>query len=188
MTFTTRSSLLERVRTDGDDVWAEFTRFYAPFLVRVAERLGLRGQDIDEIVQGVLVDFYQGRMGFNYDRGRGRFRAYLKKAAVTKLGKLLREVQRAGTPTGQVREGAVVAELEQHWEDEYRQHVLREALAVVREQVEPQTYQAFDLYALQDMEPRKVAHFLGISTGAVYTYKNRVLEKLKVIVQELSEE
>jgi RNA polymerase sigma factor (sigma-70 family) len=184
MALTTRSSLLKRVRGDGPEAWREFCALYKPFLERVAERVGLRGQDIDEVVQAVLVDLYQGRERFVYDRSRGRFRDYLKKAVVTRLSKLLREVRRAGTPTGQMPE-RWADELEQHWEEEYRRHVLREALAAVRSQVEPKTYQAFDLYALQGVDAREVARFLGVSVSAVYTYKNRVLEKIRPLVQEL---
>src|SRR5579884_540762 len=124
MALTTRSSLLERVREDGAEAWREFCAVYTPFLTRVAERLGLRGQDVDEVVQAVLVDLYQGRHAFAYDRSRGRFRDYLKKAVISRLSKLLREVRRAGTPTGQVPE-PWADELKQHWEQEYRQHILR---------------------------------------------------------------
>ncbi len=76
MAWTTRSSLLARLREDGDEVWQEFTRFYSPLLVRFAERLGLQSQDVDEVVQGVLVDFFQAKESFTYDRGKGRFRDY----------------------------------------------------------------------------------------------------------------
>lgn len=186
MTLTTRSSLLNRVRDGGADAWQDFCRLYTPFLKRLAGRVGLRGQDVDEVVQAVLVDLYQGRETFVYDRARGRFRAYLKKAVVSRLGKLLREVRRAGTPTGELPE-PWDDELERHCEQEYRQHVLREALTTVRGQVEPKTYQAFDLYALQGVDAREVARFLGVSVSAVYTSKCRVLERLKVLVQELTE-
>ena len=185
--FTTRSSLLERLRDDGDAAWEEFTRFYAPFLVRVAERIGLRGQDVDEVVQAVLVDLHQRQPAFQYDRARGRFRDYLKKMVVTRVSKMLREIERAGTPTGQLPE-RWSEDLEQHWEEEYRQHVLREALTAVRQQVEPTTYQAFDLYAMQGVHARDVARFLGVSTSVVYVAKSRVLERLKAAVREVMDE
>ncbi len=185
--FTTRRSLLERLRGDGDAAWEEFTRFYAPFLVRVAERIGLRGQDVDEVVQAVLVDLHRSQAVFQYDRSRGRFRDYLKKMVVTRLSKMLREVERVGTPTGRLPE-RWSEDLEQHWEQEYRDHVLREALAMVRQQVEPTTYQAFDLYALQGVDARAVARFLGVSTSAVYVAKSRVLERLKAAVREVMDE
>ena len=135
----------------------------------------------------MLVDLYRGRKNFIYDRSLGRFRDYLKKCVVTKLSKLLRELRRAGTPTGQVPE-PLVDDLESQWEEEYRQACFGEALAMVRTQIEPKTYQAFDLYALQGMDARAVARFLGFSVSAVYTSKNRVLERLKAAVQELMRE
>jgi RNA polymerase sigma-70 factor (ECF subfamily) len=188
MTFTTRSSLLDRVRTGGQDAWAEFARCYSPLLSRFAQRLGLRGQDVDEVVQNVLIDFFQARASFVYDREKGRFRDYLKRVVVTRLGKLLHQAQRAGTPQEHLPDGPGENKLEQRWEHEYRQHILREALALVRTQVEPKTYQAFDLYALQGVDPREVAHFLHVSLAVVYTSKNRVLERLRPLVQQLMEE
>ena len=188
MAFTTRSSLLDRIREDGDEAWAEFAGFYTPLMVRFAERLGLRGQDVDEVVQGVLVDFFGARAGFAYDRARGRFRDYLRKAVASELGKLLRQARRAGTPTDELPEPWVEGDLERRWEEEYRRHVLREALSVVRTQVEAKTYQAFDLYALQGVDAGEVARFLGVSVSAVYTGKNRVLERLRPLVRELMDE
>lgn len=184
MAFTTRSSLLNRVRENRDEGWKEFSAFYTPFLMRVAERLSLRGQEVDEVVQAVLVDLFRGWEQFEHDRSRGRFRGYLKKVVVTRLSKMIREARAAGIPTEHLPETGS-EELEQTWEEEYRQHALREALTMVRREVEPKTYQAFDLYALQGVDAREVARFLGISTAAVYTYKTRVLEKLRPLVQEL---
>ena len=106
----------------------------------------------------------------------------------SKLGRLLRQARRAGTPTGGLPEPWVEGDLERRWEEEYRQHVLREALALVRAQVEPGTYQAFDLYALQGVDAREVARFLGVSVSVVYTCKNRVLKRLRPLVQELMAE
>ncbi|MCS6850902.1 MAG: sigma-70 family RNA polymerase sigma factor [Gemmataceae bacterium] len=185
MTLTTRSSLLGQLREDDEEVWSEFCRFYTPYLIRVAGRLGLRGQDVDDMVQGVLVDLYQCRAEFRYDRATGRFRHYLKKAAIARLAKWLRAARRAGNLTKDPPE-RTVDDYERVWEAEYRQHILREALARVRQEVEPKTYQAFDLYALQGVKPGKVARFLGISKAAVYTYKARVVERLRAIVQELT--
>jgi len=49
---------------------------------------------------------------------------------------------------------------------------------------EPAVTRAFDLYALQGVEARDVARFLGVSVSVVYTSKNRVLERLRPLVQE----
>lgn len=187
MALTTRSSLLECIRGDGPEAWRDFHAVYTPFLLGLAKRMGRRGPDAEEVAQAVLVDLFQGRATFGYDRSRGRFRDYLKRVVVSRLSKLLRQARRAGTPTGDVPE-PWADDLEQHWEEEYRQHILREALSVVRAQVEPRTYQAFDLYALQGAEAREVARFLEVSAGAVYTSKTRVLERLRLVMQELMDQ
>jgi RNA polymerase sigma factor (sigma-70 family) len=155
--------------------------------MRIARHWGLRGSDEDELVQAVLVDVYDGRKSFVYDRSRGRFRDYLKKAMATRLGKQRRQAQRAGTPTERLEEPWEDG-WEKQWEEEYRAHVLREALAQVRREVEPRTYQAFQLYALERIDANEVARFLGISVSGVYVYKRRILERLRAIVQELIDE
>lgn len=167
--------------------WEEFSRRYRPFLAQAARRLGLRGQDVDEAVQAVVVDFYQARKGFAYDRSKGRFRDYLRKMLFTRLVKMRRQAERAGTPDAGLPEPWDES-WEREWEEEYRRHVLREALERVRQEVEPATYQAFQLYALEQLDAREVARFLGISMSAVYTYKSRVLGRLKAVVRELMEE
>jgi RNA polymerase sigma-70 factor, ECF subfamily len=182
MAPTTRSSLLARLREDGEDAWEEFVRLYTPLLERVAERLSLRGQDVDEVVQGVLVTLFQNRECFTYARARGRFRAYLRQVTVSTLTRLLREARRGGTPMAELPESVAEDDLERRWEEEYQ------ALAQVRREIEPATYQAFDLYALQGTDAREVARFLGISVASVYTSKSRVLERLRPLVRRLMDE
>jgi RNA polymerase sigma factor (sigma-70 family) len=187
MAPTTRSSLLQRLRGGEAGPWEEFARLYLPFLSRAAEGLGLRGQDVDELAQATLTDLFRGRETFAYDRDRGRFRDYLRKALLARLFKQRRQAERAGTPTDPLPEPAR-DEWEQRWEEEYRRHVLRAALDRVRAEVEPKTFQAFQLYALERADARAVARFLEMSASAVYTSKSRVLERLRAAVRELTEE
>jgi hypothetical protein len=63
MPLTTRSSLLARLGEGGDVPWREFDGLYTPFLLRVAARCGLAGQDVDEAVQMVMVDLHRASMG-----------------------------------------------------------------------------------------------------------------------------
>lgn len=187
MAWTTRSSLLARLRTGGDAAWAEFVHAYTPLLDRIAGRLGLRGQDVDEAVQAALVDLYLARESFGYDRGRGRFRDYLKQVVVARLVKSARAARRAGTPTGSVPEPGV-DDADVHWEREYREHVYRTAAERVRAEVEPRTYQAFDLYVAQGVDAGRVAAFLGVSVSVVYAAKSRVLDRLRAAVAEIEAE
>ena len=66
------------------------------------------------------------------------------------------------------------AEFERRWQ-EVR---LEEALDEIRREVEPTTYQAFDLYARKNMPVGQVAKLLGLSRNAVYIAKTRVSARL----------
>ena len=66
-------------------------------------------------------------------------------------------------------------------------NVLKEAMDELKTRIEPQGYQAFELYALKNWSPDKVASFLDITVNSVYVSKNRAIEKLKIIITELAE-
>ena len=187
MPLTTRSSLLARLGEGGDDPWREFDGLYTPFLLRVAARCGLAGQDVDEAVQMVMVDLHRTFATFRYDRNKGTFKAYLRKIMLTTISRMMRQRQRAGTPSA-VPSDATDNDMEAMWEQEYQQHLLHEALNQVRGEVEPSTYQAFDLYALQEVPVGEVARFLNLSNDSVYQAKTRVTARLKAIVAELDGE
>jgi hypothetical protein len=55
----------------------------------------------------------------------------------------------------------------------------------VRGEVEPSTYQAFDLYALQEVPVGEVARFLNLSNDSVYQAKTRVTARLRALVEEM---
>ena len=185
--LTTRSSLLARLSEGGEVPWREFDSLYTPFLKRVAARCGLSGQDLDEAVQTVMVDLHGTFATFRYDRDRGTFKGYLKRVMVTTVSRMVRQRQRAGTPTA-VPPDASDSGLESVWEQEYQQHLLQEALRQVRGEVDAVTFQAFDLYALQEVPVAEVARFLGISRDSVYQAKTRVTARLRAIVEELDKQ
>jgi DNA-directed RNA polymerase specialized sigma24 family protein len=61
--------------------------------------------------------------------------------------------------------------------------VLRSLEGVAKE-VEPVTYQAFQLHVLEEWPVRRVAGFLGISEDSVYAAKSRVLARLRRFVAD----
>jgi len=67
---------------------------------------------------------------------------------------------------------------------EWQKVVTEEALDVIRHEVEPVTFQAFDLYVRKDMKPGEVAKLLGISRNVVYIAKTRILGRLKELLDE----
>ena len=65
------------------------------------------------------------------------------------------------------------------WEREWRANELRTGLQAVASEVEPKTFQAFQLFVLEEWPTEKVARFLGLSRQSVYQAKSRVIRKLR---------
>jgi RNA polymerase sigma-70 factor (ECF subfamily) len=73
------------------------------------------------------------------------------------------------------------------WEEEWRQAVLKACIAELRQQVEPVTLEAFELYALQGVAADEVARRLGISRNAVFLAKSRLLARLRDMQTQMEE-
>jgi RNA polymerase sigma-70 factor (ECF subfamily) len=71
------------------------------------------------------------------------------------------------------------------WEHEYRKSVFDWAAAQIRPRFQDSTWQAFWQTSLEGKQTREVAESLGMSEGAVYIAKCRVLAQLKKKVQEI---
>ncbi|MHC4065262.1 MAG: sigma-70 RNA polymerase sigma factor region 4 domain-containing protein, partial [Planctomycetota bacterium] len=73
------------------------------------------------------------------------------------------------------------------YETEWQRALLRECLREVRHQVEPKTFETFELFALKQRPVTEVAAQLGISRDSVYQSKCRVLRHICSVRKELEE-
>ena len=71
---------------------------------------------------------------------------------------------------------------EADWENEYRKHVFKWAVRRVQPQVTEQTWQAFWMTAVDDLDATEVATTLGMDRGAVYVAKSRVIARMRQAV------
>jgi len=72
---------------------------------------------------------------------------------------------------------------ESFWEAEYRQHLANRALRLMQADFRPATWKAFWEQVVVGRPAREVAAELGLSPGAAYAAKFRVLDRLR---QELA--
>lgn len=68
---------------------------------------------------------------------------------------------------------------EAEFETEWQKIAMEEALDEIRHEVDPLTFQAFDLCARKGQSPGAVANLLGLSRNAVYIAKTRILARLR---------
>ncbi len=74
------------------------------------------------------------------------------------------------------------------FEDEYRRRVFRWAADEVRGEFSTSSWRAFWLTAVDGRKPADAATELGLSVGAVYIARSRVLARLRARIQQLGDE
>ena len=179
----TRNSLILRLR-DRDDVdsWREFVSIYEPVIYRVATGRGLQHADALELVQRVLLAVARAVDRFQPDQSRARFRTWLYRITHNEFCKeYAASCKRVATGDSQIQ-----ALLYQHPENqaadftmEFRRAVFRWAADRVRRSFKPSTWQAFWRTSVEGEPPDRVAESLGLSLGAVYIARSRVMKKLQ---------
>lgn len=191
----TRASLLLRVRDKQDPgSWEEFVSLYGPLINRHLARLGVPHTDAldlnQDILRIVMIQITTGR--FTYDPGRS-FRAWLKRITRNTAYRHFRDRGRRAAVQGgtenlrQVGELAYApAESDDPFEKEWRARRLQIAGRRVRERVASKTWEAFRR-VVEGETPEQVARQLGMTVGAVFTYRSRVTAMLRKAVEEIDE-
>lgn len=200
MAFTTRKSLLARVREGGEIPWSEFYATYKPLILLCGGDCGLTDDEKDELVQKVMCEIFAkdiiGKYDpdrvpddvvFRHDPARGRFRHYLRQIIRNQARKIVRERKNAELPLDEAAAKQSEDALEAAWESEWRRHLVNMALAELKDRIQPETYLAFEMYALQNRPAREVAEFLNISVSSVYTARSRCVAAMKEIINDLEE-
>ena len=178
---TTSPTLLHRLRTQADPVaWASFVELYTPLLIHWARRNGLQDQDASDLTQEVFSLLLEKLRHFQYDPNK-KFRSWLRVVAQRKWYEMCR--QRAPAPIGSdddlQRLSDLTADDDPFWEHEYRQILAVRALSVMRDAFEETTWQACWKVIVLGEPVAQVAADLGLTPGAVYTAKSRVLKRLR---------
>jgi RNA polymerase sigma-70 factor (ECF subfamily) len=183
---STSASLLDQLRRPGNELaWQRFARLYTPLLLKWARRLGLRSHDAADLVQEVFAVLVRKLPEFHYDRHKS-FRAWLRTIAVNKWHDLQR---RPSLPVQS--DPAVLAQLVAPDGDdvfegaEYEQYLVSRAMKMIRADFHPTTWQAFLEHGVRGRSAAQVAAQLGLSTGAIYSARFRVMDRMRQVLQGL---
>lgn len=184
---TTSLTLIQRVRDQEDQAaWKRFVSLYTPLLHRWTKVAGLTEDDAADLIQDVFLVLVKELPAFQYDSSRGSFRGWLKTVTLNKC----RERHRrrhvdAGHDQQSVESLPDDATSDTFWEVEYRERLVCRALEIMRNQFEPSTWQACWESTVNDRSAKEVSQQLGISEGAVYVAKFRVLRRLRTELRGL---
>ena len=173
-------SLLERLRqADAGEAWERFVELYSPLIWTWCRRVGLQEQDAADLVQDVLLTVVQAMPTFVYDRHKS-FRGWLRTITLNKWRDTCKR-QAHMSPAGDagLAEAVVPDGVEAWWEAEYRQHLTNRALRLMQADFQPATWQAFWEQVVVGRPAADVAAELGLTPGAVYAARFRVLDRLR---------
>jgi RNA polymerase sigma-70 factor (ECF subfamily) len=177
---TTPVSLLERLRQpDAQDAWARFTQLYTPLLYYWARRMRLQPDDAGDLVQDVFAQLVVKLPEFVYEPGK-RFRAWLRTVTLNKYRDRLRSRGHQSLAHGDagLQDVADTAAPDLDGE-EFRRHLARRALEVMQADFQPTTWRACWEQVVADRPAAEVAAELGITVGAAYAARFRVLGRLR---------
>jgi len=188
----TRPSLLVRIRdAEDDEAWGQFVEIYAPLVYGFLRKHGLQDADAGDLTQETLRAVARAAGDLEYDPERGTFRAWLFTIVRNKLRNFLASPKRRERGAGDSDAQQRLAEIPDPedgsawWDQEYERRIFRWAAEQVRTEVQPKTWQAFWMTAVDGQPVKAVAKELGLTLASVYLAKSRVTARLKEHVQQL---
>ncbi len=187
----TRWNLVVRLQDERDEAaWHEFIAEYEPFLLTYLQRRGLQDADAQDVAQQVLTSICQSVVNWKPDGRPGAFRRWMatiaRHAAIKFLQRKSRQPDSGGGTQFLARMNDVAAvENDSHARQEYQQAVFAWAVSRVRDEFRESTWKAFWETTVLHRPIEVVANELGLSTGAVYMARSRVMVRLKEQVARL---
>ncbi len=185
----TRLSLIGRLADWGNHAhWQEFFDRYWRLIYSVARRAGLQEAEAQDVVQETVLSVAKNVA--RYDPKAGPFKSWLLQMTRWRITNQFRkrlpansaaapdDASDATAPLDRLP-GNLGPELEQAWDEEWREHLLAAALERVKRQVKPKHFQAFDCAVRKQWSAPKIAAELGMNLAQVYLIKHRLSLLLK---------
>ena len=189
----TRLSLLVQLKSEDEASWQEFVSIYRPVIYRMARRRSLQDADAQDLAQKVLASVAGAIESWDQREGVP-FRHWLRKIASNAILKALtrrpKDQARGGSTvvhvpdTGSLENDAIERELEL----EHQREIFLKAAARVKSEVEPETWQAFQLSVVDGLSIEEAARQTGKTVGAAYAARGRVMKRLQKSAREMLEE
>jgi len=193
MAYTTRDSVLLRIRRGDSIGWTEFYAIYEPLIRLRGQDRGLSASEADDLVQNVMTSIFQGEKVAQFDRSKGRFRDLLRTIADRRAVDLLRKRKQDEVAMDSLPDGGLLPEsdhreeLDARWETAWQKHLVAQAMEELEPQVKPKTFAAFGATVFDARSPEVVAEELSLSVQNVYAIKHRLLKQLRKTVHDLED-
>ena len=183
---TTSKTLLDKIASGDEISWDEFYLKYAPIVKALAKFKGLDANAADDVCQQVMLQFFKQSKTFKFDPNIAKFRTYFGRIVNAKITNYYRK--RGEVSSDEPEEIPVDSEEGNLFMNEWRKTVLKEAEQVLKQRVAPETFQAYELYAVQNRPVKKVAEYLDCTENQVYQAKKRCFAMMREILLAMNEQ
>jgi len=191
----TRVSLLVQLRTGSNHIaWQEFVKLYGPVIYGFARKRGLQDADAADLMQDVMRSVSAAIGRLDYDRQQGTFRGWLFTITRNKIFNFLsaRRIRPQGSGDSATNQLLNAHPDEEDgstaWEMEYQRRLASLAMEQIKSEFQDNTWRAFWLTSVEGASAAEVSKQLGLSTGAIYVAKSRVLARLKEAVETIRQQ
>ncbi len=171
---------------DKHQEWYCFERTYRPALLAALRKHGLNHADAEDCCQRVLLKLIKNLSSFVDDGKPAAFRRWLFRVARNESISHWRRCAKLPQPT---RDSGLVVKCRETFEDsielEYQRFTFKAVAEEIKQQVDPKHWQAFWQTSVEHKPTPLVAKELGMTVGAVYVAKGRVLKLLQSAVNRL---
>lgn len=194
---STRLSLLARLRDPRDEqAWGEFVEIYTPLIHHLARRRGLQEADAADLAQDLFRAVAGAIDRWDPDPRLGSFRAWLFRIARNLIIDALAARRRHPRGSGDTEVRRLIeeqldsaAEADSALFDvEYRRRLFQWAAAKVRPEFRDATWKAFWKTSVEGEPAKEVGRTLGMTVGAVYVARSRVMARLKQAIEQVEDE
>ena len=194
MTVTpdTRASLILRLKDRHDNhAWSTFVEIYQPLFKRLCMRANMQPADAHEATQEILLHLSNVVEKWDPDKELGSFRGWLHQVSKNVVVRFLQNKNRRLLITGKSDIHQLLNECPdptvkqtRDFDIEFRRRVFGWACDQLQNEFRHQTWQAFLQTQVMRNDIETVAKELGLSVGAVYVARSRVMKRLREIVQK----
>ena len=183
---TTSKTLLDKISSGDEISWNDFYDKYSPIVKALAKFKGLDAAAADDICQQVMMQFFKQSKTFKFDPNIAKFRTYFGRIVNAKITNYYRK--RGELSSDEPEEIPVDSEEGNLFMNEWRKAVLKEAEQELKQRVAPETFQAYELYAVQNRPVKKVAEYLDCTENQVYQAKKRCFAMMREILLAMNEQ
>jgi RNA polymerase sigma-70 factor (ECF subfamily) len=188
----TSPTLLGRLRQEPADqaAWEQFVERYGRLVFDWCRKGHLQDADAEDVTQMVLVRLAERMRTFAYDPAKS-FRGWLRTLTQHAWSDFVEARQRGARATG---DSAIAATLDTlparddlvaRLEEQFDQEILEEASARVQLRIDPVTWEAFRLQAIEGLSGAETARRLQRTVAGVFKARTRVQGMLRDEVARL---